>query len=164
MKVNSSEALSIIGGADGPTSVFIAGKSGKKPLKVRVKRFFYTHKRKWVEKRIVPGAHTLQEVVAYAIEKYQAVETTCTLSETGFGDAGMTAAMQTYEIKTEQGSLQLEVNWEQKFFGVSYSSVTKEKKYFTGIMKDLYCYYGVTEEDIRKKSERYRVLATILSV
>jgi hypothetical protein len=164
MKENSSEAVSIIGGADGPTSVFIAGKSGKKPLKARVKRFFYTHKRKWVEKRIVPGAHTLQEVVAYAKEKYQAVETTCTLSEAGLGDAGMTVPMHTYEIKTGQGSLQLEVNWEQEFFGVSYSSVTKEKKYFTGIMKDLYCYYGVTEEDIRKKSERYRVLATILSV
>lgn len=53
---------------------FIAGKSGKKPLKARVKRFFYKHKRKRMEKRIVPGAHTLEEVVAYAKGKYRAVE------------------------------------------------------------------------------------------
>ena len=158
MKEKSSEAMSVIGGADGPTSVFIAGKSGKKPLKARVKRFFYKHKRNRVEKKMVPGAHTLEEVVTYAKEKYQAVEMTGTVSE-----AGLTA-MQTFEIKTEQGSLQLEVNLAQEFFGISYSSVTKEKKYFTGIMKDLYRYYGVTEEDIRRKSERYRVLVTILSV
>lgn len=160
----SSEAMSIIGGADGPTSVFIAGKSGKKPLKARVKGFFYKHKRKRVEKQIVPGAHTLEEVVAYAKEKYMAVEIPCTLSEDGMVEADVDGVMQTYEIKTEQGSLQLEVNLEKELFGISYSCPTKERKYFTRIMRDLYRYYGVTEEDIHTKSERYRALATILSV
>lgn len=164
MKVKSSEAMSIIGGPDGPTSVFIADKSGKKTLKARVKRFFYKHKRKRVEKRIVPGAHALEEVVAYAKEKYRAVEMICTASEAGLEVADMVAGMQTYEIKTEKGSLQLEVNFEQELFGISYSSATKEKKYFIGIMQDLYRYYGVTEEDIREKSKRYYVLVTILSV
>lgn len=156
-KLKEGEALSIIGGADGPTSVFIAGKSGKKPLKARVKGFFYQCRRRRVEKRIVPGAHTLQEVVVYAKEKYQAVEMTCPPAEED-------PMMQIYEIKTEQGSLQLEVNLEQEFFGISYSSRAKERKYFTRIMQDLYRYYGVTEEDIHRKSERYRVLVTILSV
>lgn len=157
MKEKSGEALSIIGGADGPTSVFIAGKSGKKSLKARIKRFFYQCRRKRVEKRIVPGAHTLEEVVVYAKEKYQAAETTCAPAEEN-------TTMQTYEIKTEQGSLQLEVNLEKELFGISYSCPTKERKYFTRIMQDLYRYYGVTEEDIHTKSERYRVLVTILSV
>lgn len=157
MKEKSSEAVSIIGGADGPTSVFIAGKSGKKPLKARVKRFFYQCRCKRMEKRIVPSAHTLEEVVVYAKEKYQAVEMTCPPAE----EATM---MQTYEIKTEQGSLQLEVNLKKELFGISYSCPTKERKYFTRIMLDLYRYYGVTEEDIHTKSERYRVLVTILSV
>ncbi len=157
MKGKSSEALSIIGGADGPTSVFIAGKSGKKPLKARVKGFFYQCRCKRMEKRIVPSAHTLEEVVGYAKEKYQAVEMTCSTVEED-------TTMQTYEIKTEQGSLQLEVNFKKELFGISYSSRTKERKYFTRIMQDLYRYYGVTQEDIRRKSERYRVLVTILSV
>lgn len=72
MKEKSSEAVSIIGGVDGPTSVFIAGKSGKKPLKARVKGFFYQCRRRRVEKRIVPGAHSLKEVVDYAKERYGA--------------------------------------------------------------------------------------------
>lgn len=36
MRTNSTGAVSIIGGADGPTSVFIAGKYQKQSLKLRV--------------------------------------------------------------------------------------------------------------------------------
>ena len=70
----STSAVSIIGGADGPTSVFLAGKTGKRPLKIRIRNFLYKCKRKQVAKRIVPGAHTLEEVITYAKTKYSAVE------------------------------------------------------------------------------------------
>ena len=36
MKNKRKSSVSIIGGADGPTSIFIAGKSDKRPLKVRI--------------------------------------------------------------------------------------------------------------------------------
>ena len=59
MKNKRKSSVSIIGGADGPTSIFIAGKSDKRPLKVRIKNAIYKCKRKRVEKRIVAGSHTL---------------------------------------------------------------------------------------------------------
>ncbi len=74
MKEKSASAVSIIGGADGPTSVFLAGRTGKRPLKVRIKKYFYKCKRKQISKRIVPGAHSLEEVISYAKNKYSAVE------------------------------------------------------------------------------------------
>ena len=37
MKEKSKSEVSIIGGADGPTSIFIAGRTRKKPLKVRIR-------------------------------------------------------------------------------------------------------------------------------
>ena len=37
MKEKSKSKVSIIGGADGPTSIFIAGRTRKKPLKVRIR-------------------------------------------------------------------------------------------------------------------------------
>ena len=74
MKEKSASAISIIGGADGPTSVFLASKTGKRPLKIRIRNFLYKCKRKQVAKRIVPGAHTLEEVITYAKNKYSAVE------------------------------------------------------------------------------------------
>ena len=68
------EAVSIIGGADGPTSVFVAGKKKGIPLKHRLKNRIYKWKGKRAAKKITAGAQTLEEVVAYAAEKYHAAE------------------------------------------------------------------------------------------
>lgn len=46
MEQKSKNGVSIIGGADGPTSIFIAGPSEKQPLKVRIKNSIYRYKRK----------------------------------------------------------------------------------------------------------------------
>lgn len=45
-KSKNAISISIIGGADGPTSIFIAGPSEKQPLKVRIKNSIYRYKRK----------------------------------------------------------------------------------------------------------------------
>ena len=74
MKEKNASAVSIIGGADGPTSVFLAGRTGKRPLKIRIRNILYKCKRKQIAKKIVPGAHSLEEVVSYAKNKYSAVE------------------------------------------------------------------------------------------
>lgn len=66
--------VTIIGGADGPTSVFIAGHSKKRPLKIRLKQYRYRRKRKKAESRLSPGAHSIDEVIEYAVTKYNAVE------------------------------------------------------------------------------------------
>ena len=58
MKQKSKNAISIIGGADGPTSIFIAGHSKKQPLKIRIKNSIYRYKRKKVEKTIVANPHS----------------------------------------------------------------------------------------------------------
>mgnify|MGYP000755873698 FL=1 len=74
MRTISTGAVSIIGGADGPTSVFIAGKSQKQPLTLRIKQAIYRHKRKEVEKTIVADPHSLVETVQYAKKKYKFTE------------------------------------------------------------------------------------------
>ena len=75
MEQKSKNAISIIGGADGPTSIFIAGHSKKQPLKIRIKNSIYRYKRKKVEKTIVANPHSLSETVQYAKEKYGLTET-----------------------------------------------------------------------------------------
>ena len=45
----------------------------------------------------------------------------------------------------------------------SYSGKKKEMKRLKAINKDVYLYYGVTEEDIRNKTERYQELVTVLA-
>lgn len=45
-KSKNAISISIIGGADGPTSIFTAGHSKKQPLKIRIKNSIYRYKRK----------------------------------------------------------------------------------------------------------------------
>ena len=69
--------VSIIGGADGPTSIFVVGRKEKNILK-RIKITFlnrqYKRKRALAAKSIVPDAHTIEEVIQYIQQRYSAVE------------------------------------------------------------------------------------------
>lgn len=68
--------ISIIGGADGPTSIFLAGSfsNAKKPVKERIRNRVYLWKKKRVEKKIHANPHTLKQTVEAAQRKYHAVE------------------------------------------------------------------------------------------
>ena len=72
----SSHSVSIIGGADGPTSIFIAGKAKKRrcSLKERMRQALYQQKRRKMEKTIVAKPHTFEEVICYLQDTYGAVE------------------------------------------------------------------------------------------
>ena len=68
-----------------------------------------------------------------------------------------------YEINLRDGRLEMEIDYHWNVFGISYSGSKKTIKRMKGIAKDLYLYYGVSEEDIQKKSERYHSLLATLS-
>ena len=61
---------------------------------------------------------------------------------------------------TETASVDREYTW--NIFGMSYSGNKAVMKNFKKIARDLYGYYGVTEEDIINKTERYSSLVTSL--
>ncbi len=71
---SNANSVGIIGGADGPTSVFIAGKQGKPKLSHRIKNYFYKKRRAKIEKKIIAASHTLEEVICYITDKYGAME------------------------------------------------------------------------------------------
>lgn len=210
------EAVSIIGGADGPTSVFVAGKKKGIPLKHRIKNRIYKWKGKRAAKKITAGARTLEEVAAYAVERYHAAEadiaqrkyatqknclkeslisrykpellgalaepirpdeftpdTVKTMQEQFLArrkmveeipDEQMPMDFHIYEINVLDGRLEMEIDYHWNIFGISYSGSKKTMKQMKEIAKDLYLYYGVSEEDIQKKSERYHSLLATLSI
>ncbi len=65
----SAKAVGVIGGSDGPTSIFVAGK-GKKSLKQRIHKYKYETRRKYHASRIKPHSHEMKEVIAYIKDKY----------------------------------------------------------------------------------------------
>lgn len=74
MNHKSKSVVSIIGGKDGPTSIYIAGKSTKQPLKNRIRNTVYRYRRKKVEKTLVANTHNLKQVVEYARNSFGLVE------------------------------------------------------------------------------------------
>ena len=216
MKEISDRAISIIGGADGPTSVFVAGRKKGIPIKHRIKNRIYKWKGNQAAKKITAGERTLSEVVAYAVKKYDAVEADITqrkyasqknclkeslisrhkpellgelaelirpdeyTSETvkalqdqfharrerveAITDEQMPMDFYLYEIRIGDGRLEMEIDYHWNIFGISYSGSKKAMKQMKKIAKELYLYYGVSEEDIRNKSERYHSLLATLSI
>ncbi len=185
MEPKSKNAVSIIGGADGPTSIFIAGHSKKQPLKIRIKNSIHRYKRKKVEKTIVANPHSLFETVQYAKEKYGLTETApvdreyieqikC-LKESlilqhepelldEMPDSIIPMDFHLYKIEINDNFLEMEIDYTWNIFGMSYSGNKAVMKKFKKIARDLYSYYGVTEEDIRNNTKRYSSLVTNLSL
>lgn len=215
MKNKSNSQVSVIYGADGPTSVFMLGKSKKQPLKVRIRNARYQSKRKKVEAAIVVNPHSLSETVEYAKDKYGLTETACTdekyieqvkclkeslisrhkpellgemkdIPKPDFSveesvkefldkmkarseriaqmpDDVIPMDFHLYEIRIDDDCLEVEVDYTWNIFAISYSGSKAVVKRFKEISRDLYSYYGVTEDDIKNKTERYSALVTELS-
>ena len=150
-----AEAVAIIGGADGPSGVFVGGKSKKPPLKIRLRTAVCRQRRKRAAKKITAGARTLDELLAYAEKTYGA--TACEMCK----DSAVGCA---YAIKAGDDIFVIEADEAHHTFGVSFSGSKKAMKRFRAIAKDLYIYYGVSENDIRQKTERYLSLLSVLSM
>ena len=73
MKKRAS-AVSIIGGADGPTSVFIAKRNTKLTLRQKMQRTKNKIKRFYVEKTLSCENHSMDEVMEYIVNRYGFIE------------------------------------------------------------------------------------------
>ena len=68
-----------------------------------------------------------------------------------------------YEIvRPENGKMQVEVETVWHVLGGSVSGDKKTMKQLKELLKKIYLYYGVNEEDIKNETERYKSLLTIL--
>lgn len=175
---NNAAAIGIIGGTDGPTAIFTTGPSGKLPLKAKIRTCVYQIKCRRAAKKITPGTHSLAEVATYARERYHAVEADRTSHsfiaqkrilreylQFRQKDASSDIPMDfhIYEIRMTDSLLELAIDYINESFGVSYSGKKKAVRQLQKITKDLYLYYGVKEEDIQNKTQRYQSLLGVLS-
>ena len=208
-------SVSIIGGADGPTSIFIAGKGGKVKLTTRIQNYFRKLKRNIVKKRITANPHTLEEVVELMKREYGAeevsqqshnyleqrkclkaslvmrhhsdllgemtdlkpfegedVESLKTFCEQIQEREKMVAEIaddifpldfHIYEIKCpENCMMQIGVETVWQVIDGSFSRDKKTMKELKKLFREIYLYYGVTSEDIKNETERYKSLLAAL--
>ncbi len=209
----SAAAIGIIGGADGPTAVFTAGR--KIPLKSRSRRMWYDFKRKRIAKRIKAEPHSMEEVMQYLknrygfteadkdseeyIREYQEMRCSSILQYapellgeyatppqlTSQDEEGIRKfqaeiekrqqcaaqiPIETFDIeysvfekKDRDGKMQICFEKRFGYIGASASGNKKYMKAFSKIYRDVYRYYGVTQEDIDSGSRRYKELVACLA-
>lgn len=216
----SKTSCTVIGGADGPTSVFIVGKSKRKGLqgiKDRARNSLYQKRREKIKAQIIANPHSIEEVISYIQTKYHAVEQS--ESSSAFkeqrkcckqnlvqkyqpeligesfkleppdiedeqsvrdflkrADALQEKAANVpeelfpmdyhiYQIKVENlGEIEFEIEMCHDYFSAISSCGRKgNMKKVRRIVKDIYRYYGVSEQDIAENSERYMSLVAELA-
>ena len=208
-------SVSIIGGADGPTSIFIVGKGGRVKLTTRIQNYFRIIKRNRIKKQITANPHTLEEVVEWLKREHGAVEVSqqshnyleqkqslkaslimrhrpdllgelINLEPPEGEDVEALKAFcekiqerrnraaeieddifpidfHIYEIKwSENDRMQIGVETVWQVLDGSFSGDKKTMKQLRKLYKKIYWYYGVTAEDIKNETERYKSLLGVL--
>ena len=209
----SAATIGIIGGADGPTAVFTAGR--KIPFKHRIRRVWFDFRRKQIAKRIKPEPHTMDEVMQYLQSRYGFIEADKDSEEyireyremrcssilqhapellgeyatppvlTSHDEEGIRKFQEelekrqqfatevskeafdiayfVFERKDKDGKMQLCFEKRFGYIGASASGTQKYMKSFSKIYRDVFRYYGVTQEDIDSGSGRYKELISTLA-
>lgn len=71
MSKKKASSVSIIGGADGPTSIFlIGGKGSKRTLKQKIQKELFTLRKRHIAKSLKANPHTMEQVIEYAKNKW----------------------------------------------------------------------------------------------
>ncbi len=204
MKKNSS-AVSVIRGADGPTSVFLLKRNQKLTLRQKFERWKNSIKKAHIEKTLKPGSHTLDEVMEYIVDKYgfekvendsyeyNQMRASCIIQDNpellgeyserlqlkGESPEDIQLFLRQTEERTKRAleipttvydidfhkfqknftdindNVHIIIEKNHSYIGGGASGSKRVIKKFRRIYKDVYRYYGVTQEDINNKSQRY---------
>ena len=207
--MKKAENVTIIGKADGPTSIFLMGKvqGGRRNLKQKWQKYIYDRKKKRIEQNIRAGGHSLEEVADYMKdvmgckelgqtseayqEEYRGMRAAFIMQyapellgdyagrpqlesqdEEGFKkfqEAIERRRQEAESVPKEVFDIDLHI-WEKKetdsyirwilenryqYIGMSASGSKKKMKKFQKWEKEIWQYYGVTQEDIDHKTKRY---------
>lgn len=204
----------IIGGADGPTSVFLIKKNVKLTLRQKLEKYRYKLKRAFVERTIKANSHSLDEVIEYIVNVHGFVEIEGDQVNQEYNVMRASFIMQyapellgeyatmpqlkseskedimahirefqerkqrAMEIPIEKFDIDfhkfqvpfddindnMHIIIEKRFsyIGGGVSGNKKEMRRFHRIFKEVYKYYGVSSEDIEKKTKRYEQVVRAL--
>lgn len=203
----------IIGGSDGPTSVFVVGRNHKPSMKQRMQRAMFRLRKKWHALWIKPNPHTMGETANYIREKYDFVELPrdskkyqrlynehrCSFiiqyephllgdyatppELKGKSQEDVKEFLDKLQLQQEKASqvpeelfpleyyyfekqekdIHMELQLEARFGHIGGGASGKSISKFYKIEKDVYKYYGVSEDDIKNHTERYDNLLRCLA-
>ncbi len=195
----------IIGGSDGPTSVFICSGKHKQNMKQRIQRKLFQLRKKWYALWIKPNPHTMEETANYIREKYDFIELPKEskkyqrlynelrssfimqyephllgeyavfpelrsenekevkefLDQMRFRQEKANEvpeelfSLEYYYFEKQENDVHMEIQLESHYGYIGGGASGKFIPKFRKIHKDVYKYYGVSEDDIKNHTKRY---------
>lgn len=216
MSEKAAGSISVIEGADGPTSYFLVGSKQKKSIKQKIHKCIYGIRKSMAERHIKATAHSIDEVGNYikgvygfaeinqSTDEFQteykemrasfiiqyAPELLGTLASypklAGEDTKNIKRFMEQIELRQkaaenvpqelfdidlhifekEEADLQMRFSMESKYgyIGGSASGSKLKMKKYRKLYRNIYRYYGVTQEDIDKKTRRYKEVVESLAM
>jgi Ribonuclease G/E len=174
---------SIIEGADGPTSVFVV-KGGKHRTTVKQKIYklrFHIRKAR-EEQRIKANPHSMEEVENYIkdflgftevkqnTDKYQTEYSEMRASFLLQYAPGLLGELDSFDINLHifekndaDTQMQFSIERNYGYIGGGASGSKKNMKKYEKLYRDIYRYYGVSQEDIDHKTARYEMVIKTLA-
>ena len=163
----------LIGGADGPTAVFFIDKPQKMTISQRMQSWVYRRRRRIAQKRIRPGAHSLEEVGEYIKSRYGFEEVDRSYPgytveyeqmRAEYPDSAIDFHKYAKRGKKSTDSMNIMIERNHGELGGDASGSKAYIRKWRKIYKDIYRYYGVSEDDILNNTQRYKTLVTTLSL
>ena len=212
----SASAVSAIGGADGPVSVFI-GEKHRPNIKQRIQGALFRNRKSQIEKRIKAEPHSMSEVIKYITDQYGFIELERSLDEYQIQYKGMRASfimeyvpellgeyaelpqlmsqdeegirnyivqqelrqkaaesvpeelfdidLHIFKKKLGDGEMDFLIETKYGYIGGGFNgSGNIKRRQFEKMYRDVYRYYGVSKEDIDKKTKRYEEVGRALAI
>lgn len=221
MRRKSKCSVQMIAGSDGPTSVFVAGRTYPRNIFRDIKNAWrkkkHQRKKEKILSQLKAEPHSLEDVVVWLFEHYPVTEIGRNHRRAEEGYRNVKAALvqryasellgtpleelrpadfsdreavtgyldvcreyqekaeklsdeifpmdyHFYEVRLEGcGEMQVEIDFVHQFFGAGYTARKGSRKEMQRVLKDVYLYYGVAQEDIEKYSERMQSLVAVLT-
>lgn len=153
---------------DGPTSVYIKRK--RRPTLVdKLKKLRYEKKKAKVEESIsFDDNHAIEEVCQYVQEQWGFKETDRNSSEYKFmykqvkQDINSDINMYLYVRDDNNTHMDIEIETNTGYITGGVTGKKAAIKEFNEIMRDVFIYYGVMQDDIIEKTKRYNNLVSVL--
>ena len=153
---------------DGPTSAYVK-RNRKTSFAYKFKKMLYERKKAEVEKSIsFDDNHAIEEVCQYVQEQWGFKEADRNSAEYKFmykqikHDINREINLFLYVREDNDAHMDIEIETTTGYIAGGVTGKKSSIKEFNRILRDVFIYYGVMQDDIIEKTKRYKNLVSIL--
>lgn len=171
-----NRSVTVLGFSDGPSSLFLLKKRRKQRMRQRLKTLSSTLRKQWIARTLKAGFHTPDQVIEYARNTFgftllsreseefrKEYRQVCLLLQSQKQPEPIRSDLYVLSLKQENIEILLSCEKVSGVLSATVRGCCNMPRKYRKILRAVYRYYGVTQQDIDHKTLRYQQLLAILS-